>query len=76
MRNLAKTPKQPDRRVRGHTCRGLREHFDAAQYPSVPSFSPSGAIVAADDINAVVIRFCPFCGHNLATPPETRSAPC
>lgn len=59
-----------DRRtpVRGHWCVGLREHFDAARRSHVPRFTPSGAIRSSDDLNAVVIQFCPYCGERLGQP--------
>jgi hypothetical protein len=51
--------------VRGHTCEGLNRHFAAADYGCVPCLNASGAICGCDDLNPVVIDFCPWCGVDL-----------
>lgn len=56
-----------ERTVRGHTCDGLKLHWQNASYSCIPSFGNDGQINGCDDVNYTYIVFCPYCAIILPT---------
>jgi hypothetical protein len=52
--------------IRGHMCEGLRRFQDYSTYSCIPSFNENGSISGCDDTNEIRIKYCPFCGEELA----------
>lgn len=53
-------------KVLDHICAGMKEHQDYSTSMCIPVINKDGYIIGCDDINAVQIKYCPFCGAELA----------